>query len=94
MSKMIQTLALAAVAMTLAGCSVRNCGTDAAYLDNPPAPPLEVPTGVSLAEPSPLYTIPAGGEGEFTLRRDSADPEAKGRGSCLFDPPPLQADAA
>ncbi len=86
MKTSILTLALSSALLT-AGCSVRDCGSDSAYLQVEPAGAFVVPEGVTLAPASPAYLIPRGGEGELVLGEDYTDAQGKTRRGCLYEPP-------
>lgn len=87
----LPTLALATAAILLGtGCSVRDCGDDAAYLSGAATGAFVVPEGITLAPPSPAYLIPRGGEAELVLGEDYVDPKGKSRRACLYEPPRLE----
>ncbi len=88
MKKTLLTVALFSVLLTT-GCSVRDCGSDSAYLRTAPTGAFVVPEGVTLAPASPAYLIPRGGEGELVLGEDYTDAQGKTRRGCLYEPPRL-----
>lgn len=81
-------VALALLALGLAGCSSLACGDPHPYLNSKVTPPLKAPPGMSVPAPDPAYAI-AGAASNAGKRTD-----LNAAGVCLINPPQVVPSAA